>query len=63
MPFRTFRELDQPEGEFLLRLRSGAGDLPMVALYQAEGIAWELTAIESIHSWLADRLPDHTIVR
>lgn len=61
-PFRTFREIEQPEGEFLLRLHPGRGELPQVALYQAEGAAWRDQAIESINEYLALHLQADGIV-
>lgn len=62
-PFRTFREVEQPVGEFLLRIKQGRGDLPTVALYSTAGAAWELDAIESIHEYLKRECPGHTVIR
>jgi hypothetical protein len=62
-PFRTFREVAQPEGEFLLRLKQGGGDLPLTALYSATGIAWELEAVANIHGYLKSELPDVAVIR
>jgi hypothetical protein len=62
-PFRTFREVAQPEGEFLLRLKSGGGDLPLVALYSATGVAWELEAVANVHGYLKGELPDVAVIR
>jgi hypothetical protein len=48
-PFRTFREVDQPASPFIIRLRAGNEDeLPTVALYEADGGAWKLDAIQSL---------------
>lgn len=63
LPFRTFREIEQPVGEFLLRIKQGRGDLPTVALYSTAGAAWELEAIEGIHEYLKDALPGKTVIR
>ncbi|RND00241.1 hypothetical protein [Lysinibacillus halotolerans] len=51
-PFRTFAEVPQPESEFILRLKEGA----QVALFEADGGAWELNAIHSIKDYLASEL-------
>lgn len=52
-PFRTFREVPQPESLFILRMKKGAtGALPEAALFEADGGAWKLEAIRSIKSYL-----------
>lgn len=62
-PFRTFSEIDQPAGRFVLRLRSGNGDKrPDVALFEADGGAWKLEAIKRIQKWLRDHLPKDVAV-
>lgn len=62
-PFRTFREVTQPESLFVLRLRKGEnGNLPKAALFEADGGKWKLEAIENIASFLRDKLPGVTIL-
>ncbi|MGE7840099.1 hypothetical protein ACQKNX_04840 [Lysinibacillus sp. NPDC093712] len=53
-PFRTFAEVTQPESEFILRLREGS----RVALFEADGGAWELNAIHSIKEHLTTELEE-----
>lgn len=53
-PFRTFVEVTQPESEFILRLRKG----PEAALFEADGAAWELNAMENIKDHLAKELKE-----
>jgi hypothetical protein len=53
-PFRTFREISQPESPFILRVRQG-GD---AALFEADGGSWKLTAIQRIRDWLVAELPE-----
>lgn len=49
---------------FLLRLQSRDGCPPQCALFEADGGAWKLEAVESIAKWLEDELPDGiTVVR
>lgn len=56
--FRTFRDVIQPSSLFVLRVQSGrAGGLPEVGLFEADGGAWRLTAIERVKNWLTDALP------
>lgn len=50
-PHRTFSEIEQPEGLFLLRLKKIHDEI-CVALFEADGGAWKLTAIRSIIDYL-----------
>lgn len=47
-PFRTFREVEQPASSFVLRVTKG----PRCALFEADGGAWELAAVEHVALWL-----------
>lgn len=53
-PYRTFKEVDQPESEFLLRLNEGG----MIGLFEADGGIWMLEAKRRIASRLKDLLQD-----
>lgn len=53
-PFRTFLEVNQPESEFILRLKEGA----QVLLKEADGGAWELAAKKAIKEYLENKLCD-----
>jgi hypothetical protein len=56
-PYRTFREVEQPHGLFLLRLRGGGEDaVPTIALFEADGGLWRLDAIGAIRDWLRHQL-------
>ncbi len=56
--YRTFRDVVQPSSLFVLRVNAGrAGGLPEVGLFEADGGAWKLGAIERIREWLAAALP------
>lgn len=57
LPYRTFREVDQPASLFLLRLSKSGGDKPRFALYEADGGSWQIEAVERIKSYLDDALP------
>lgn len=57
-PYRTFREVTQPSSLFVLRVNAGrAGGLPEIGLFEADGGAWRLTAIDRIRDWLKEALP------
>ena len=56
-PYRTFRELDQPASEFIFRVKAGGG----FALFEADGGAWKIDAINAIAAWLSNRLKTSTV--
>ncbi len=52
-PYRTFREVDQPESEFLFRFNGGGPEeLPSAALFEADGGAWENEAMKRVAEYL-----------
>lgn len=51
-PYSTFPEVDQPEREFVLRLRRVEGQLPHAALFQRDGTFWQNQAADSIATYL-----------
>jgi hypothetical protein len=60
-PYRTFREIEQPASLFVLRLQSGE-TMPRAALFEADGVAWKLDAIDSIAKFLVEQLgPDSPV--
>lgn len=62
-PYRTFRDVIQPSSLFVLRVNQGrAGGLPEAGLFEADGGAWKLTAIERVKNWLVDALPKDVAV-
>lgn len=55
-PFRTFREIEQPSSEFVFRVRKGTRGTPELALFEADGGAWKLTAMQSIAEYLTNAI-------
>lgn len=53
-PFRTFVEVEQPISAFVLRMKEG----PAVALFEADGAAWEINAMHNIKEYLNENLTD-----
>lgn len=51
-PYRTFIEVDQPESAFVFRLQDG----PRAALFEADGGAWRIEAMENIRKYLVENL-------
>lgn len=54
-PYRTFIEVEQPESEFLLRLKKGYSGIE-VALFEADGGAWKKEAVRNITDYLKNEL-------
>jgi hypothetical protein len=61
-PFRTFREVEQPSSEFVLRLRGRSAQMPVCALFEADGGVWKDEAVKNIREYFAKELPDADIV-
>lgn len=57
-PLRTFYEVAQPESPFILRFNENAN----AALFEGDGGAWKLRAVENIRAWLAGKLVGCNVV-
>lgn len=53
-PFRTFMEVEQPESQFVFRMKDHGG--VQCALFEADGGAWKLDAMAAIHTYLEEHL-------
>jgi len=51
-PYRTFNEIEQPEGQYLLRMKRQPGGLPQVALFGADNDLWQNKAMDAIKGYL-----------
>ena len=58
----VFREIEQPESEFLLRTCLDDKNIPRVALFEADGGAWRITAMRRIAEYIAKACPDVKII-
>jgi hypothetical protein len=56
VPYRTFPEVDQVDGMFVLRVRMQKDQSPEIALFEANNDNWKLRAIMSIRSWFEKAL-------
>ena len=56
-PFRTFREVRQPESPFILRFNEEA----QAALFTGDGSAWKLEAVENIAAYLRVSLDGYNV--
>lgn len=61
-PWRTFREVGQPESPFILRLRDSGEGKPMIALFECDGGLWEIKAIENVAEWLRREITDVAVI-
>lgn len=57
-PWRTFQEVLQPESLFIFRMKDG----PTAALFEADGGAWRLEAINRIKQYLEEKDLADTII-
>jgi hypothetical protein len=61
-PYRTFGEIVQPESRFIFRMKSGEQS-PSCALFEADGGAWQIEAINGIKAWFDGKVaPTITIL-
>lgn len=62
-PYRSFRELDQVESNFLFRIRTDEdGKNPVCALFEADGGKWRNDTVLNIKCWLEGAIKDIAII-
>lgn len=63
-PFRTFREVQQPDSPFVFRLYGGKdGEAkPQASLHEADGAQWKHTAMRRVQTFLQACLPSVQIL-
>lgn len=61
VPFRTFREVRQPTGQFILRLKERGQGYPVASLFESDGAAWWLSAVDNVAEYLRARLDQEGI--
>lgn len=57
-PYRSFLEIDQPESDFVFRLKQDKYDGILCALFEADGGAWKINAMQNIKNYLQNELAD-----
>lgn len=60
-PLRTFQQISQPASPFIFRLKKYGAEIH-AALFEADGGAWELEAIEDIADYLRERIEGIRII-
>lgn len=58
-PFRTFPEIDQVPSQFIFRMRENRG--VEMALFEADGGAWEMETIQRIKIYLESQIKEHGV--
>lgn len=53
-PYRTFLEAEQPESDFIFRIREGV----QCAIFEADGGAWKNQAMENVKAYLSEQLKE-----
>lgn len=60
MPYRTFVEVDQPISNFIFRMKEDKYSKGIqCALYEADGGAWKIEAMENIKIYLVNELAEY----
>ena len=57
-PYRTFVEVDQPVSSYIFRMKQDKYDGIQCALFEADGGAWKIKAMEQIKLYLMEQLVD-----
>ena len=57
-PYRTFLEVEQPASKFIFRIKEGG----QLALFEADGGAWQHEAILNIKNYLIEQLKDNNVI-
>ena len=56
MPYRTFVEVEQPQSQFIFRMKQEKYDGIQCALFEADGGAWKIDAMNEIKAYLEENL-------
>lgn len=57
-PHRTFVEVEQPCSPFVVRFKDGH----QAAIFESDGGAWKVTAVQNIGKWLSDQLAGTNVI-
>lgn len=57
-PIRTFTEVKQPMSAFVFRMEQGSNETVNAALFEADGGAWKIKAMENIKAYLKNELEE-----
>jgi hypothetical protein len=60
-PYRSFTEIDQPESEFVFRMKKSESGVDL-ALFEADGGAWKSEAMGRIADWITERFENIAVI-
>ena len=61
--YRTFREVEQPEATYLLRIGKGR-EGPTITLHEASGYDWKIKCTDAVYNYIRERAgEDVTVIR
>lgn len=58
VPYRTFLEVEQPKSSFIFRMKEDKYGGIMCAIFEADGVAWKLEAMNNVKEYLKEQLKD-----
>ena len=61
-PWRTFREIEQPESRYIVRLSKNGDKLPVVTLFADESEIWRYKSITDAAAYIRERLPEIPVI-
>jgi len=61
--YRTFRDVEQPEVDYLLRIQESTSASPLVALFEASGYHWKIRAVDAIAEFIKLEIPTAMILK
>lgn len=61
-PFRTFYDVEQPWGQYVVRLQQKDDELPQVALFEVRDGRWQHEAMQSIKEYFVEHCPGYLVV-
>jgi hypothetical protein len=61
-PYRTFREIEPIESDFLLRMQGKRDALPQIALFAVDGGGWKHDTALAVKAWMQEQLPQATVI-
>jgi hypothetical protein len=61
-PYRTFREIEAVESDFLVRMQGKKDQLPQIALFAVDGGRWKHDTVLRVKGWLQEKAPDVPVI-
>ena len=62
VPWRTFRDVEQPKTKFIFRMQGQKEEPPLCALFDLAGDLWKIAAVQAIKQYLQKELPEVLVI-